>query len=87
MQGLKGKTIIVTGGGGGIGGATCKRLAQEGAKLAVLDRDLGAAQKTAAQITEAGGTALALACDITQRTDIDAALARLPSASTSDTRP
>ena len=77
MQGLKGKTIIVTGGGGGIGGATCKRLAQEGAKLAVLDRDLGAAQKTAAQITEAGGTALALACDITQRTDIDAALAQI----------
>ena len=77
MQGLKGKTIIVTGGGGGIGGSTCKRLAQEGAKLAVLDRDLGAAQKTAAQITEAGGTALALACDITQRTDIDAALAQI----------
>ena len=77
MQGLKGKTIIVTGGGGGIGGSTCKRLAQEGAKLAELDRDLGAAQKTAAQITEAGGTALALACDITQRTDIDAALAQI----------
>ena len=77
MQGLKGKTIIVTGGGGGIGGATCKRLAQEGAKLAVLDRDLGAAQKTAAQITEAGGTALALACDITQRSEIDAALVQI----------
>ena len=77
MQGLKGKTIIVTGGGGGIGGSTCKRLAQEGAKLAVLDRDLGAAQKTAAQITEAGGTALALACDITQRSEIDAALAQI----------
>ena len=77
MQGLKGKTIIVTGGGGGIGGAACQRLAQEGAQVAVLDRDLGAAQKTAAQITEAGGTALALACDITQRTDIDAALAQI----------
>ena len=77
MQGLKGKTIIVTGGGGGIGGATCERLAQEGAKLAVLDRDLGAAQKTAAQITEAGGTALALACDITQRSEIDAALVQI----------
>ena len=77
MQGLKGKTIIVTGGGGGIGGATCQRLAQDGATLAVLDRDLGAAQKTAAQITEARGTALALACDITQRTDIDAALTQI----------
>ena len=77
MQGLKGKTIIVTGGGGGIGGSTCQRLAQEGAKVAVLDRDLSAAQKTAAQITEAGGTALALACDITQRSEIDAALAQI----------
>ena len=77
MQGLKGKTIIVTGGGGGIGGSTCQRLAQEGAQVAVLDRDLGAAQKTAAQITEAGGTALALACDITQRSEIDAALTQI----------
>ncbi|QIL70738.1 2-hydroxycyclohexanecarboxyl-CoA dehydrogenase [Diaphorobacter sp. HDW4B] len=77
MQGLKGKTIIVTGGGGGIGGSTCQRLAQEGAKVAVLDRDLSAAQKTVAQITEAGGTALALACDITQRSEIDAALVQI----------
>ena len=77
MQGLKGKTIIVTGGGGGIGGSTCQRLAQEGAKVAVLDRDLSAAQKTSAQITEAGGTALALACDITQRSEIDAALVQI----------
>lgn len=77
MQGLKGKTIIVTGGGGGIGGSTCQRLAQEGAKVAVLDRDLSAAQKTAAQITDAGGTALALACDITQRSEIDAALVQI----------
>ncbi|MPM19775.1 3-oxoacyl-[acyl-carrier-protein] reductase FabG [bioreactor metagenome] len=79
MQGLKGKTIIVTGGGGGIGGATCQRLAQEGAKVAVLDRDLAAAEKTVAQITAAGGTALALAADITQRADIDQAVQRIES--------
>lgn len=79
MQGLKGKTVIVTGGGGGIGGATCKRLAAEGAQVAVLDRDLASAQKTAAQIAEAGGAAIALACDITQRAEIDVALKQIES--------
>ena len=74
MQGLKDKTIIVTGGGGGIGGATCERLALEGARVAVFDRDLAAAEKTAARITAAGGRALAVACDITLRSQIDAAL-------------
>ncbi len=37
MRGLAGKTVIVTGGGGGIGGATCVRFAEEGAKVAVFD--------------------------------------------------
>lgn len=74
MQGLQGKTIIVTGGGGGIGRATCARLAQEGAQVAVLDRDLSAAQTTVAQITSSGGVALAVAADITRRNEVDAAV-------------
>ena len=77
MQGLTGKTIIVTGGGGGIGSATCQRLAQEGANVAVLDRDLSAAQATVQRITESGGKALAVACDITRRADVDAAIATI----------
>ncbi|MBF5005400.1 2-hydroxycyclohexanecarboxyl-CoA dehydrogenase [Diaphorobacter caeni] len=74
MQGLKDKTIIVTGGGGGIGGAACERLAKEGAKVAVLDRDLGAAEKTLERILQSGGKGIALACDITDRSAVDAAL-------------
>ena len=75
MRGLQTKTIIVTGGGGGIGGATCRRFAAAGAKVAVLDRNLAAAKVTADAIEAAGGTALAVACDITRREDVDKAVA------------
>jgi 2-hydroxycyclohexanecarboxyl-CoA dehydrogenase len=75
MRGLQAKTIMVTGGGGGIGGATCRRFAAAGAKVAVLDRNLDAAKVTAAAIEATGGTALAVACDITRREDVDKAVA------------
>src|SRR5690554_7003555 len=65
MKGLENRTVIVTGGGGGIGQAVCKRFAEHGAKVAVLDRDEAAAQATVALITEAGGKAQAYAADIT----------------------
>jgi 2-hydroxycyclohexanecarboxyl-CoA dehydrogenase len=71
MRGLQAKTVMVTGGGGGIGGATCRRFGAAGAKVAVLDRNLEAAQVTAQAIEAAGGTALAVACDITRREDVD----------------
>lgn len=77
MKRFEGKTVAVTGGGGGIGGATCRRFAAEGAKVAVLDRDPVAAEKVAAGIRDSGGQALALACDITDRAGIDAAIARV----------
>ena len=75
MRGLQAKTIMVTGGGGGIGGATCRRFGAAGATVAVLDRNFDAAKVTAAAIEAAGGTALAVACDITKRDDVDAAVA------------
>ncbi len=65
MRGLKNKTAIVTGGGGGIGRAVSQRLAEEGCKVAVLDRDQAAAQKTVDIILEQGGVAAAYAADIT----------------------
>ena len=75
MQKFEGKTVIVTGGGGGIGGATCRRFGREGAKVAVFDMNLEAAQRVAADIAAAGGTAAAFRCDITDRAAVDAAVA------------
>jgi 2-hydroxycyclohexanecarboxyl-CoA dehydrogenase len=75
MQRFKDQTVIVTGGGGGIGGASCRRFAQEGARVAVLDLDLDAAERVAAAIRDDGGTATAIRCDITDRASVDAAVA------------
>jgi 2-hydroxycyclohexanecarboxyl-CoA dehydrogenase len=75
MRNLNGKTVIVTGGGGGIGGATSRRFAEEGAKVAVFDMNLDAAQKVAIEIEAAGGVAKAFKCDITDRAAVDAAVA------------
>jgi len=75
MSKLKNKTVIVTGGAGGIGGATCRRFAAEGAKVAVFDMNLEAAQKVADGIKAAGGSAAAFKCDITDRAAVDAAVA------------
>ena len=79
MRNIQGKTVIVTGGGGGIGGATCRRFAQEGAKVAVFDMNLQAAEKVAADIVAAGGQAAAFKCDITNRAEVDAAVAAVGS--------
>jgi 2-hydroxycyclohexanecarboxyl-CoA dehydrogenase len=75
MQRFSDKTVIVTGGGGGIGGAACHRFASEGANVAVFDMNLASAEKVAASIAAAGGKAQAFACDITQRDQVDAAIA------------
>ncbi|HPU54113.1 MAG TPA: 2-hydroxycyclohexanecarboxyl-CoA dehydrogenase [Burkholderiaceae bacterium] len=75
MRGLNDKTVIVTGGGGGIGGASCRRFAELGARVAVLDRNFESAQAIAAAITAQGGRALAIGCDITDRASVDAAVA------------
>ena len=75
MRGLQNKTVIVTGGGGGIGGATCRRFGESGSRVAVFDINLESAAKTAADITQAGGVAQAFRCDITDHEGVKAAVA------------
>jgi 2-hydroxycyclohexanecarboxyl-CoA dehydrogenase len=69
------QTVIVTGGGGGIGGATCRRFAAEGARVAVFDVNAASAETVAAAVRAAGGQAQAFHCDITDRASVDAAVA------------
>jgi 2-hydroxycyclohexanecarboxyl-CoA dehydrogenase len=75
MQRFENKTVIVTGGGGGIGGATSRKFAREGARVAVFDLNLKAAKEVAADIQRGGGTAEAFDCDITRRATVDVAVA------------
>ncbi|MBK7473065.1 MAG: 2-hydroxycyclohexanecarboxyl-CoA dehydrogenase [Betaproteobacteria bacterium] len=75
MGRLDGRTAVVTGGGGGIGGATCRRFADEGARVAVLDLNAEAAESVAATIRAGGGQAEAFRCDIADRASVDAVVA------------
>lgn len=77
MGRLQDKVAVITGGGGGIGGATSARFAHEGARVAVLDRNLQAAEAVVQRITGGGAAALALECDITNRASVDAAVAQV----------
>ncbi len=78
---LAGKVALVVGGGQtpgettGNGRATCLRFAAEGARVAVVDRIRERAEETAALVAEAGGTAVALAGDVTSGDDCAAMVA------------
>ncbi len=75
MKRFADQTVVVTGGGGGIGGASCRRFAAEGARVAVYDLNTEAAEKVVAEIRAAGGQAQAFHCDITDRASVDKAIA------------
>ena len=62
---LKGKTIVVTGGGSGLGKAMSKYFLELGARVAITSRNLEKLEKTAKELEEeTGGTCLALQCDV-----------------------
>ena len=68
MNPVDDKTAIVTGGGSGIGAASCVLLAQAGAQVVVSDINLKAAEKTAQIITASGGEAMAVQHDVASET-------------------
>ncbi len=67
---MTGKTVLVSGGGSGIGRAAALRLARAGAAVAVADLSEARAQATAGEITASGGKALALAGDVSREADV-----------------
>ena len=70
MRRLEGKTGIICGSHGGIGAATARRLASEGAQLMLADIDLAGAEAVAASIRAAGGDAVAHHLDLNEEASI-----------------
>jgi 3-oxoacyl-[acyl-carrier protein] reductase len=66
------RVAVITGAGRGIGAATARRLASEGAIVVVADMDQAPAQEVVSEIEATGGKGLAVACDVTQRSAVEA---------------
>ena len=73
---LAGKVALVTGAGQGIGRGVALALAKESASVVVAARTTGAVEKVAAELAELGAAALPVACDVGERSQVDAAVAR-----------
>ena len=73
---LRGRVILVTGGGSGLGAEICLLLASEGALVAVTDLHLPGAQDTVRRIESVGGTATAMTLDVGSAKEVDAVLDR-----------
>jgi len=72
---LTGKVAIITGAAGGIGKEIAKRFATEAAEVVIADLQLAAAQTTADEINRAGGTAMAVAMDVSDESAVEAGVA------------
>jgi len=73
---FEGRSALVTGGGRGIGAATAMRFAAEGARVVITDLDVEPAEAVAARVRNEGGTALAVAADVTERLAVEALVNR-----------
>jgi NAD(P)-dependent dehydrogenase (short-subunit alcohol dehydrogenase family) len=70
---MKGKIAVITGGGGAICASFATALAERGARVAVLDRDIESAERVAGSIQEKGGVAVAVECDVTDADSVEKA--------------
>lgn len=70
----EGRKVLVTGGAGGIGAAAARRLVEEGAAVAILDLDGAAAEALAAELREAGATAVAASADVSDPDSVGPAI-------------
>ena len=71
---ITGKVAVVTGGAGVLCTALCRALSQAGARVAVLDLNKGAADSVAAALCAEGGNAIAVSCDVLDKSSIEAAV-------------
>jgi len=74
MARLSGKVAFITGAGRGIGRATARAMAAEGAKVVVAEISAASGEQTAELVVQAGGECIAVTTDVTQEESVRAAI-------------
>src|SRR5574340_246451 len=75
MGRLTGRGALVTGAGRGIGAATARRLAEDGARVTLADLDVEGCERVAQEIAGLGSEAVAVRCDVSRKEDAEQAVA------------